>query len=126
MFLNISPLSTKNISRMPSNADLYTLYIRLYSSSPLFSYQRVLISFPRVLCATYQRVMFHLPEDRHVLFPEDRMWFSQRIIYHFPEDSAFFPEDRMCFSQRINVHFPEDRLFHFPKSYFHSLRGYFK
>jgi hypothetical protein len=24
------------------------------------------------------------------------------------------------------VHFPEDRLFHFPKSYFHSLRGYSK
>jgi hypothetical protein len=62
--------------------------------------------------------MFHLPEDSHVLFPEDRMQFSQRIIYHFPEDSAFFPEDRMCFSQRINVHFPEDRLCHFPKTYF--------
>jgi hypothetical protein len=78
----------------------------------------VLISFPRVLCATYQRIMFHLPEDSHVLFPEGRMRFSQRIIYHFPEDSAFFPEDRMHFSQRTNVHFPEVRLFHFPKTYF--------
>jgi len=80
----------------------------------------------QVLCATYQRIMFHLPEDRHVPLPEDRMWFSQRIVHHFPEDSAFFPEDRMRLSQRTNVHLPEDRLFHFPKSYFHSLRGYSK
>jgi len=74
-----------------------------------------------------QRIMFHLPEDSHVLFPEDIMQLSQRIICHFPEDSAFFPKDRMhfsqriefLFSQRINVHFPEDKLFHFPKTYFY-------
>ena len=56
--------------------------LRLYSSSPLCFYPRVIIFFPRVLCATYQRIMFHLPEDSYVLFPEDRMQFSQRIIYH--------------------------------------------
>ena len=38
------------------------------------------------------------------------MHFSQRIIYHLHEGSAFFSEDRMRFYQRINVHFPEDRL----------------
>jgi hypothetical protein len=52
------------------------------------------------------------------------MRFSQRIIYHFPEDSAFLPEDRMRFYQRINVHFPEDRLFHFPKTFYYSLWHY--
>ena len=62
-----------------------------FFSSPLCFYPRVLISFPIVLCATYQRIMFHLPEDSHVLFPEDRIQFSQRIKYHYPEDSAFFP-----------------------------------
>ena len=53
------------------------------------------------------------------------MRFSQRIVYHLPEDSAFFPEDRMRFYQRINMHFPEDRLCHFPKTFYYSLWLYF-
>ena len=68
-------------------------------------------SSSRVLCATYQRIMFQLPEDS----PKDIMQFSQRIIYHFLEDTAFFPEDKMRFSQRMNVHFPEDRFVTSPK-----------